>query len=211
MTIYDMTEEEREKLREVPLEDLELSVRSYNLLKRAGYINLRDLACVTRDELAQTKRMRPRVLEEVLGKLAQRGVFLLTDQDKKLMLKMDDVEFMRCEVRLLQERLEKTKEQLSHSQQENKRLYETYKAEKDEERASALEEAKGLMADSEYPMESVLERMYFGKSSIYGCGFCTIFDLWDKGCLMESNASDESSLDHCCEKCIREFLKDYYK
>lgn len=211
MTIYDMPEEEREKLREIPIEDLELSVRAYSVLKRAGFQNLRELAGATQDELKQLKNIGKRCHEEIVGKLAQREIFLLTDADKKAMVKMGEVDFLQCEVRLLQERLEKTKEELKKSRLYTKELYEKYEGERQEERASAMEEVQKLMTDSEYPMECVLERMYFGKSAAEGCGFCKIFGLWDEGCLLEDDASAGRSMDHSCEICIRKFLKDYYK
>ena len=211
MTIYEMNEEEREKIREIPIEDLELSVRAYSVLKRAGFRDLKELAGITQDELKQLKNIGKRNFEEILGRLAEREVYLLTDADKKVMLKMGDVDFMQCEVRLLQERLEKTKEELKKSKLYAKELYEKYESERQEERASAIEEVKNLMEDSEYPIESVLERMYFGKSAAEGCGFCKIFDLWEKGCLLEDNASAGRSMDHSCEICIRKFLKEYYK
>lgn len=211
MTIYEMTEEEREKLREVPLEDLELSVRAYNALKRVGFINLWDLAGITSDELKHVRNLGRKQAEEILGKLAQREIYLLSDRDKKVLLKMGDSDVLQCEVCLLQGRLERKEEELKRSKRHAKELYEKYENKRAEERASALEEAKNLIADSEYPIESVVQRMYFGKSAAEGCGFCKIFGLWDKGCLLEDDASAGRSMDYSCELCIRKFLKDYYK
>lgn len=211
MTIYEMSEEEREKLREVPLEDLELSVRAYNALKRVGFRNLKELAGITSDELKHVRNLGRKQAEEILGKLAQREIFLLSDKDKKVLLKLGDSDVMQCEVQLLRERLERKEEELKRSKQYAKELYEKYENKREEERTSVLEESKNLIADSEYPIESVVQRMYFGKSAAEGCGFCKIFGLWEKGCLLEEDASAGRSMDYSCELCIRKFLKDYYK
>lgn len=211
MTIYEMTEEEREKLREVPLEDLELSVRAYNALKRTGFSNLKELAGITSDELKHVRNLGRKQAEEILEKLAQREIFLLSDRDKKVLLKLGDSDVMQCEVQLLRERLERKEEELKRSKQYARELYEKYENKRAEERTTALEESKNLIADSEYPIESVVQRMYFGKSAAEGCGLCKIFGLWEKGCLLEEDASAGRSMDYSCELCIRNFLKDYYK
>ncbi len=55
-----------------PLEELELSVRAYNCLKRAGIDSIEVLMLLTDEELSQVRNLGSRSIEEIRGKLIER-------------------------------------------------------------------------------------------------------------------------------------------
>ena len=63
----------KEKLLEMTIEDLDLSVRSYNCLKRSGAKTVKDLVDKTQDELMKVRNLGRKSLEEVIGKLNSLG------------------------------------------------------------------------------------------------------------------------------------------
>lgn len=69
-------EDERTKLFEKPIEEMELSVRSYNCLKRAGIDTVGDLAKKTRGEMMKVRNMGAKSMEEVINKLEAYGIIL---------------------------------------------------------------------------------------------------------------------------------------
>lgn len=69
-------EDERTKLYEKPIEEMELSVRSYNCLKRAGIETIGDLAKKTRGEMMKVRNMGAKSMEEVINKLESLGIVL---------------------------------------------------------------------------------------------------------------------------------------
>lgn len=69
-------EDERTKLYEKPIEEMELSVRSYNCLKRAGIETIGDLAKKTRAEMLKVRNMGAKSMEEVIKKLEDYGIIL---------------------------------------------------------------------------------------------------------------------------------------
>lgn len=69
-------EDERTKLFEKPIEEMELSVRSYNCLKRAGIDTVGDLAKKTRGEMMKVRNMGAKSMEEVINKLESYGINL---------------------------------------------------------------------------------------------------------------------------------------
>ncbi len=56
-----------------PIEDLELSVRSFNCLKRAGINTIEDLTDKTLHDMGEVRNLGRKSLEEILQKLAERG------------------------------------------------------------------------------------------------------------------------------------------
>ena len=64
---------------ETPIEDIELSVRTYNCLKRAGKNTLGDISSMTIDELKNIKGINESSIIEVESLLKQRGLSLLID------------------------------------------------------------------------------------------------------------------------------------
>ncbi len=69
-------EDERTKLFEKPIEEMELSVRSYNCLKRAGIDTIGDLAKKTKGEMMKVRNMGAKSMEEVINKLEALGIVL---------------------------------------------------------------------------------------------------------------------------------------
>ena len=69
-------EDERTKLFEKPIEEMELSVRSYNCLKRAGIDTVGDLAKKSRNEMMKVRNMGAKSMEEVIAKLESYGIVL---------------------------------------------------------------------------------------------------------------------------------------
>ena len=61
---------------QTPIEDLELSVRPYNCLKRAGKRTLRDIADMTEDDLLRVRNLGRKSAEEVISLLKNYGVTL---------------------------------------------------------------------------------------------------------------------------------------
>lgn len=76
-TPEQIKEPEREpELADVSIEELELSVRSYNCLKRADINTLKDLTKKTYDEMIRVRNLGRKSLEEVMKKMEERGVSL---------------------------------------------------------------------------------------------------------------------------------------
>ncbi len=72
---------ELEKLLEMPVEEMELSMRSFNCLKRAGINNVGELIQKTEQEISKVRNMGKKSLEEVKNKLAELGLaFRLEDE-----------------------------------------------------------------------------------------------------------------------------------
>jgi DNA-directed RNA polymerase subunit alpha len=70
-------EEDRvDKILEMTIEELDLSVRSYNCLKRAGINNVDDLTNKTEEEMMKVRNLGRKSLDEVLGKLDELGLAL---------------------------------------------------------------------------------------------------------------------------------------
>lgn len=67
--MVEKAESKRERILEMPIEDLELSVRSYNCLKRAGISTVQDLANKTEADMMKVKNLGKKSLDEVTNKL----------------------------------------------------------------------------------------------------------------------------------------------
>ena len=68
--------DEKEKVLEMNIDELELSVRSYNCLKRAGINTVEELCNRTSDDMMKVRNLGRKSLEEVLGKLKELGLSL---------------------------------------------------------------------------------------------------------------------------------------
>jgi DNA-directed RNA polymerase subunit alpha len=66
----------KEKMLEMSIEELDLSVRSYNCLKRAGINTVEDLAGKTEEDMMKVRNLGRKSLEEVLKKMADSGLAL---------------------------------------------------------------------------------------------------------------------------------------
>ncbi|MEE0928063.1 MAG: DNA-directed RNA polymerase subunit alpha [Acutalibacteraceae bacterium] len=67
---------EREKVLDMTIEDLDLSVRSFNCLKRAGINTVEDLTNKSEEDMMKVRNLGRKSLEEVIAKLASFGFAL---------------------------------------------------------------------------------------------------------------------------------------
>lgn len=77
--LVEKDNDEKAKLLKITIEDLDLSVRSFNCLKRAGINNVEDLINKTEDEMLKVRNLGRKSYEEVLNKLASMGLSLKKD------------------------------------------------------------------------------------------------------------------------------------
>lgn len=71
----------KEKALEMTIEELDLSVRSFNCLKRAGINTVEDLTNKTEDDMMKVRNLGRKSLEEVINKLASLGFALRADEE----------------------------------------------------------------------------------------------------------------------------------
>ncbi len=69
------------KVMDMNIDELELSVRSYNCLKRAGINTVEELCNKTADDMMKVRNLGRKSLEEVLGKLDELGLQLRTGDE----------------------------------------------------------------------------------------------------------------------------------
>ena len=69
----------RDKILELTIEELDLSVRSFNCLKRANINNVEDLITRSAEDMLKVRNMGRKSLEEVQNKLAMMGLSLASD------------------------------------------------------------------------------------------------------------------------------------
>lgn len=72
---------EKEKVLEMNIDELELSVRSYNCLKRAGINTVEELTNKTPEDMMKVRNLGRKSLEEVLAKLKELGLQLNQSED----------------------------------------------------------------------------------------------------------------------------------
>ena len=68
--VQEEEEDEMSKILEMPIEELDLSVRSYNCLKRAGINTVEELIKKTEADMMKVRNLGKKSLEEVKNKLA---------------------------------------------------------------------------------------------------------------------------------------------
>ena len=78
-TMAEKSETHRDKVLEMTIEELDLSVRSFNCLKRANINNVEDLISRTGEDMMKVRNMGRKSLEEVQNKLAMMGLSLASD------------------------------------------------------------------------------------------------------------------------------------
>jgi len=71
----------KEKVLEMTIEELDLSVRSFNCLKRAGINTVEDLISKSEDDMMKVRNLGKKSLDEVVAKLASLGYDLRRDED----------------------------------------------------------------------------------------------------------------------------------
>ena len=79
--IVEKEENQKEKVLEMTIEELDLSVRSYNCLKRAGINTVEDLINKSEEDMMKVRNLGRKSLEEVINKLTGLGLFLKKEED----------------------------------------------------------------------------------------------------------------------------------
>ena len=79
--MIEKEEDKKEKILERPIEELELSVRSFNCLKRSGISTVGDLACKSENDMMKVKNLGKKSLDEVIAKLHELGLNLRNEED----------------------------------------------------------------------------------------------------------------------------------
>ena len=81
-TVVEKAETQRDKVMEMTIDDMDLSVRSYNCLKRANINTVEDLISKTEEEMMKVRNLGRKSLEEVINKLAMMGLSLASDDSQ---------------------------------------------------------------------------------------------------------------------------------
>ena len=79
--MVEKEEDKKEKALEMTIEELDLSVRSYNCLKRAGINTVEELTEKTEDDMMKVRNLGKKSLEEVIQKLEELGFSLKPSED----------------------------------------------------------------------------------------------------------------------------------
>ncbi len=80
-TVVEKSPDIRDKVLEMTIEELDLSVRSFNCLKRANINTVEDLISKTEDEMMKVRNLGRKSLEEVINKLAMMGLSLANEDN----------------------------------------------------------------------------------------------------------------------------------
>ena len=79
--MIEKEDDEKEKVLEMSIDELELSVRSFNCLKRAGINTVEELTNKTSDDMMKVRNLGRKSLEEVLAKLKELGLELNSSEE----------------------------------------------------------------------------------------------------------------------------------
>ena len=79
--MVDKGEDAKEKVLEMTIEELDLSVRSFNCLKRAGINTVEDLTNKTEDDMMKVRNLGKKSLDEVINKLHSFGLELRSEDE----------------------------------------------------------------------------------------------------------------------------------
>jgi DNA-directed RNA polymerase subunit alpha len=77
--MVEKEEDQKEKVMEMTIEELDLSVRSYNCLKRAGINTVQELTTKTEEDMMKVRNLGRKSLDEVKSKLSDRNLSLRND------------------------------------------------------------------------------------------------------------------------------------
>ena len=79
--MVEKEDDQKEKVLEMSIDELELSVRSYNCLKRAGINTVEELTNKTPDDMMKGRNLGRKSLDEVYAKLKELGLSLRTGDE----------------------------------------------------------------------------------------------------------------------------------
>jgi DNA-directed RNA polymerase subunit alpha len=80
ITVVEKAETQRDKVLEMTIEELDLSVRSFNCLKRVNINTVEDLLSKTEDDMIKVRNLGRKSLEEVIHKLGMMGLTLKLEE-----------------------------------------------------------------------------------------------------------------------------------
>ncbi len=80
-TVVEKAESQQDKILEMTIEELDLSVRSFNCLKRAGINTVEDLVNTSEDDMMKVRNLGRKSLEEVIHKLEAMELSLAKSED----------------------------------------------------------------------------------------------------------------------------------
>lgn len=80
-TVIKKSDDSKTKVLEMTIEELDLSVRAYNCLKRAGINTVEDLVARTEDDMIKVRNLGRKSLDEVIGKLVALGLSLRKEEE----------------------------------------------------------------------------------------------------------------------------------
>ena len=79
--MVEKDDDSKEKVLEMTIEELDLSVRSFNCLKRAGINTVEDLIGKSEEDMMKVRNLGRKSLDEVVAKLASLGFGLSQEED----------------------------------------------------------------------------------------------------------------------------------
>ena len=79
--LVNTEEDEQTKVLEMPIEEMDLSVRSYNCLKRANINTVEDLIKKSKGDMLKVRNLGLKSIEEVVEKLETFGLGLKNDEE----------------------------------------------------------------------------------------------------------------------------------
>lgn len=79
--MVDSQDDDNRKILEMTIEELDLSVRSFNCLKRAGVNTVEDLTTKTEDDMMKVRNLGKKSLDEVVAKLHSFGLDLRSEDE----------------------------------------------------------------------------------------------------------------------------------
>lgn len=79
--MVEKEEEQKDRILEMTIEELDLSVRSYNCLKRAGINTVEELIQRNEDDMMKVRNLGKKSLEEVVNKLHELGLLLRKNEE----------------------------------------------------------------------------------------------------------------------------------
>ena len=79
--MVEKEDDQKEKVLEMSIDELELSVRSYNCLKRAGINTVEELTNKTPEDMMKVRNLGRKSLDEVYAKLKELGLSLRTGDE----------------------------------------------------------------------------------------------------------------------------------
>ena len=80
-TVVEKADNQPDKVLQLTIEELDLSVRSFNCLKRANINTVEDLISKTEDDMMKVRNLGRKSLEEVINKLSMMGLSLATEEN----------------------------------------------------------------------------------------------------------------------------------